>query len=252
MQWYLHTLHSKSRHVVLVVGNTGSGISSTINLIAGFPATRNTGPDASRLTWRVKSYPVDIDRTDTDKHPISLYEIPGFEGNNHNYNAKLIKYIRCLHKSVRIDLVLYCARHPLRTLPHAFKALREGLRGVPFAAVVTGLEREPGNMRDWWTRSSNGAALERRLGLSFDDYVCVTTLPVTETDLRKEFRRRREESQVQLKALICRHCDQEKVPGTGIPCPRYLAALDIMRTAASVSSYWSLFSKEFVHFYRSM
>lgn len=235
---------------MLVVGNTGSGISSTINLIAGCPVS-NSGPDAPRLTRRVKSYPVDIDHADINnsvvihhnQHPISLYEIPGFEG--HNHDAKLIKYIQCLHKSVRIDLVLYCVRHPLRRLPHTCEALKATLQGVPFAAVVTGLELEPRNMRDWWTRPSgegsrlsNGAALGSSLHLSFGDYACVTTLPAVHADHHPRLRDRRKESQVQLWALICRHCDRhDRVPGSGIPCPRYMAALDIMRTAASVSSH---------------
>ncbi|KIM59789.1 hypothetical protein SCLCIDRAFT_1217408 [Scleroderma citrinum Foug A] len=240
----------RSRHVVLVVGNTGSGVSSTINLIAGWPVS-NFGPDAPRLTRRVKSYRVDVAYTDTNVgnhnhiHPISLYEIPGFEGNDHDYNAKLIKYIHYLHKSVRIDLVLYCARQPLRMLPRTCEELRKTLQDVRFAAVVTGLERELGDMRDWWTRpskegstSSNGDALGSRLGLPFDDHACVTTLRAADTDHHPLLWDRRKKSEMELCALICRHCDRyEKVPGSGIPCPKYMAVLDIRRAVASASSH---------------
>lgn len=235
----------RSRHVVLVVGNTGSGVSSTISLIAGFPG-KNSSPDAQRRTRKAKLYSTEIDHTDINgvvsrnrSHPISLYEVPGFDGSGHD--VQLLKYIRYLHKSVGIDLVLYCIRHPRRFLPDTSRSLREALQDVRFAAIVTGLEMERRPMQGWWTRrseqgadGSNGAALQRVLRVSFDDHACVTTLSEKDTALNPRLQKLRKESQLQLWALISMHCSEhEKALGSGIPCERYMAALNI-RTAASL------------------
>lgn len=247
---------------MLVVGYTGEGVSSTINLIAGCPVS-SPSPDAQRRTRRVKSYPVDVYHRNIDgiidnstRHPISLYEIPGFEGDRRD--THLIEYIRCLHTSVGIDLVLFCIRQPRRMLPVTCGKLRETLRDVRFAAVVTGLERED-DMRSWWTRpsrdlldfkspdgaylelsdtessnsarlgspTSNGTALENGLGLSFVDHACVTTLSVAQVDMLSHLRYRREDSERQLGVLISKHCvENEKTPGTGA-LGRCISALNI-------------------------
>ncbi|KAL4079750.1 hypothetical protein J3A83DRAFT_1152667 [Scleroderma citrinum] len=240
----------RSRYVVVVVGNKGVGVSSTINLIANYPVS-TTSPDtvAPRHMRKANGCPAEVAHTNigvatdgnTLPHLVSLYEMPGFEGTVRDY--KVIKSIHRLHDKVGIDLVLYCTKHPHKGLPGTCKKLRGALQNVRFGAVVTGLERET-SMKDWWTSrstgrgdpdASNGATLEGRLGLSFDNYVCVTTLGEDQVGHHPKLLKQRKESQIQLWALICRHCDEnEKRPG--LPFWKYYITVVVLNKRVPVSS----------------
>ncbi|KAI6159261.1 hypothetical protein EDD17DRAFT_908122 [Pisolithus thermaeus] len=160
-------------HAIVVVGRTGVGVSSLVNLLAGCPVSRRSPDDIWHTTGPGASH---VNRREN----VSVYEIPGFGRNIRD--DTLIRSVRSLHAHRGIDLVLYCIRPVGETLmPQAFRLLRQNPQGVPFVAVVTGLE-QPGMMEKWWsTPSEEGKPTNefmlKELGMTFQDYVCVTTLP---------------------------------------------------------------------------
>ncbi|KAI5981245.1 hypothetical protein EDD15DRAFT_429149 [Pisolithus albus] len=228
---YCHEMfcnHEDERHVIVVVGRTGVGVSSLVNLLAGFPASGNS-PDARRHTRRVQKHAISIRL----RH-FSVYEIPGFGGDIKE--ETLINYVRSLHTHRGVDLVLYCMR-PIRgsLMPQTFRLLRRYLHEVPFVAVVTGLEHA-GVMEKWWsTPSEEGKSTNenmlRGLGMTFQDHVCITTLPEAEIAKNKALLMRRDMSEQEVRDLVCRYCwEDSKVQGTGGVCRRLTAGLG-MRAA---------------------
>ncbi|KAG6328265.1 hypothetical protein ID866_10824 [Astraeus odoratus] len=232
---HLPLLLSKERYVVVLVGHTGAGVSSTVNLIARCPINPHA-PDSKQHTRCIRRH-----YTDTPQRDISLYEIPGFGGEIPE--ADLMKYIVSLHKSLGIDLLLYCMRLQLKEfMPRTFQTLRRHLQGVPFVGVMTGLELYPVTMAEWWTRlpdsresgvRSNKEALKSR-GLEFDDHAGITTLPEKIIATNEKLLKRREKSEADMLTLIDRHCNAEKRSGSGGPCRRYLAVLS-MRSRAVIT-----------------
>lgn len=203
--------HNDKRHVVVVVGHTGVGVSSLVNLLAGYPASQKS-PDAKQRTRRVQKHPILI----RDRY-VSLHEIPGFGGDIKD--GTLINYVQSLHAHRGIDLVLYCMQPRRETLmPQTFGLLRQYLRGVPFVAVVTALEYYPETMEHWWSRPSedgrrsNGRILEEDVGMTFQDHVCVTTLPEANVAYYDVLQKRRgisgrdvQEAGLKMRAAICAH-----------------------------------------------
>lgn len=209
--------HNDKRHVVVVVGHTGVGVSSLVNLLAGCPVSRNS-PDAKPHTRWDKKHLIQIG--DSERY-VSVYEIPGFGGDIKD--GTLINYVRSLHAHRGIDLVLYCMR-PMRDtfMPQTFKLLRESLHKVPFVAVVTGLEYYGETMEQWWSTPSekdkpaNGRMLEMEFEMTFQDHVCVTTLPEVAIDDNKKLTRRREGSDEDVENLVCKYCKEDtKTPAAG-------------------------------------
>ncbi|KAI6028225.1 hypothetical protein EDC04DRAFT_159011 [Pisolithus marmoratus] len=216
--------HNDNRHVVVVVGRTGVGVSSLVDLLAGCPVSHKS-PDAKQRTRRVQRHLISI-----GERYASVYEIPGFGGDIKD--DTLINYIRSLHARRGIDLVLYCMRSMKETLmPQTFKLLRQNLRGVPFVAVVTGLEYHREKMEQWWTSPSgegNGRILEERHEMTFEDHVCVTTLPEVNVAYSKTLQDLRHGSSVDVGNLVCKYCREgTKVEGTGGVCWELTAGLKV-------------------------
>ncbi|KAG6328142.1 hypothetical protein ID866_10947 [Astraeus odoratus] len=223
------------RYVVVLVGHTGVGVSSTMNLIARYPVSRHA-PDSKQHTRCVRRHQTDIHQRD-----VALYEVPGFGGDIPDVD--LMKYIVGLHENLGIDLLLYCMRPQSKTfMPRTFQTLRQYLQNVPFVGVMTELEKYPVTMAEWWTRlpdskengaRSNKEALER-LGLEFNDHAGITTLPEDEVATNGILLKRREKSETDMLTLISRFCNAEKRSGSRGPCQRYLAALS-MRSRAVIT-----------------
>lgn len=216
------------KHIIVVVGHTGVGVSSLVNLLAGFPLSQNS-PDAKRRTRWFQKHVISI----RQRH-FSVYEIPGFGGDIGE--ETLISYVRSLHTHRGVDLVLYCMRPIRESLrPQTFELLRQSLHEVPFVAVVTGLEHA-GVMEKWWsTPSEEGKSTNenmlRGLGMTFQDHVCITTLPEADIANNKALLERRDMSEKEVRDLVCKYCREDsKVQPTGGVCRRLTAGLG-MRAA---------------------
>lgn len=211
------------KHVIVVVGYTGVGVSSLVNLLAGYPLSQNS-PDARRRTRWFQKHAISI----RQRH-FSVYEIPGFGGDIGE--ETLINYVRSLHTHRGIDLVLYCMRPIRETLmPHTFGLLRQSLHEIPFVAVVTGLEYAR-VMEEWWStppeegKPTNVQMLEE-LGMTFQDHVCVTTLPEADIVYNAALLKRRHRSEKDVQDLIYKYCEEgAKVPGTAGFLGRLVARL---------------------------
>ncbi|KAL4070224.1 P-loop containing nucleoside triphosphate hydrolase protein [Scleroderma yunnanense] len=205
-------------YVIVVVGRTGVGVSSLVNLIAGRTVAPHF-PDASQCTRRIRAYPAEIKGTS-----YLLYDIPGFDGKVST--ERLVNAIRTVERRRGVDLLLYCVRGKRNTfMPKTYRELRQTIpRVVPSVVVVTGLERYGGSeMVEWWsaipregatTTQSNGSHLEELL---FEDHVCVTTLPELDAVADGALRERRDLSAVEVKRIISHHCEGLKRPGSGRP-----------------------------------
>ncbi|KAI6103181.1 hypothetical protein EDD17DRAFT_1009564 [Pisolithus thermaeus] len=222
------------RYVIVVVGRTGVGVSSLVNLLAGCPVSQNS-PDARPRTRRVREHLISI-----RQRYISVYEIPGFGGDIRE--ETIIGHVRSLHSRRRVDLVLYCMRQLRETLmPRTFERLQHILHGVPFVAAVTELEQLE-MMEKWWsTPSEEGRPTNERmladLGMTFQHHVCITTLPEAMIATNETLMKLRGKSERDVSELVCR-CFQENPgaqgtggerenPGTGGLFRRIMARLGV-------------------------
>ncbi|KAI5984690.1 hypothetical protein EDC04DRAFT_2832774 [Pisolithus marmoratus] len=215
------------KHVIVVVGRTGVGVSSLVNLLAGFPVSQYS-PDAKRRTRWGQGHP----NISIRERYVTVYDIPGFGGDI--TDNTLINYVQSLHAHRGVDLVLYCIR-PMRDtlMPQTFKRLRQELSGVPFVAVVTQLEYYGETMEQWWStpsedgKSTNETML-KELGMTFQDHVCVTTLPDRDIANNETLRKRRDVSDEDVEDLVYRYCQEgTKVQGAGGVCWRLTAGLKV-------------------------
>ena len=171
---------------IMVLGPTGGGVSSVVNLIAGKDVARVSN-DTSRCTKKMSSYRIRL--VDGAKIvPITLYDIPGFE-----YNAKSpLEFPR-----VPISLAIIC----LEDFPAQVRATAEYLQNkwrkhgngnVPVLVVINHIAPKPDPV--WWEENQKHFP---SLGV-VTDHVCLT-------------RRKKEESTKQLHSLIIQHLSAHKV-----------------------------------------
>ncbi|KAF9232589.1 hypothetical protein BU15DRAFT_67342 [Melanogaster broomeanus] len=192
-------------YVVVVFGQTGVGVSSLVNLIAGTPLSA-FHPDTKTCTSKSKRHEFNLPGYDTQ---VCLYEVPGFGGGVRD--STLLKEICRLEKERPIDLFMYCLRKKSSTvLPNIVQQIRADVPGRTMIAVVTELEKFEGDMEAWWNTSleegkTNGKTLESK-GMMFDAHVCVTTLPPKDTALVEALRKRRDHSEEVVRRLIVDKC----------------------------------------------
>lgn len=191
---------------VIVVGESGIGKSSLINIVAGQQLAR-TSSDSAVCTLAPESYSVRI-----DGHDFLLWDTPGFnEGLTDpprtNCSAQLYSFLQRMSLEGKIDLLLYCipASRAKMTMVNNYQEICSVVPSTtPVAVVVTHLERHPGQMEDWW--ANNGGDL-RSLGMDFVGHACVTTLPDSSTRvLPSSIYERIAESRKALRSLIRRAC----------------------------------------------
>ena len=163
---------NRSLNIVLF-GQTGSGKSSVINLIAGRQVAEvSHGADACTLSFNPYTFPVNgrifhiwdtvgLDEPDT--------ELEAIEG--------ACDLIHQLTSQGGVDLFIFCIRAPRITVTSRanYRLFYEvlGRSSVPIASVITHLEQEV-DMEKWWERN---VKQREKLGLNFAGHACVTGLP---------------------------------------------------------------------------
>ncbi|KAF8840482.1 hypothetical protein BDN67DRAFT_637491 [Paxillus ammoniavirescens] len=168
---------SQPRNIVFF-GETGTGKSSAINLIAG-SSVADTNNDTGACTRVSACY-----KTMIRDEPFKLWDTRGLgeAGFFHSLfkggpEGELRKFLRERYQRQEIDLLVYCvrgsrAKEALLKNYKTFCAMTRQL-AAPVVIVVTHLEREK-NMEDWWERNESSL---RRLGMEFDGHACITAIP---------------------------------------------------------------------------
>ena len=161
---------------VVFFGETGAGMSSVINLIAGH-SVANVGTGAKTCT--LASHPYKIS---TGIQQFLIWDTMGLNGASSMYDTggratrNAAQLIHDLSEKGGVDLLVFCKRSRNLTKPEVncymfFKEfLCEGQ--VPVAVVVTHLECEA-CMEDWWIR--NDPYLRDSLG-DVVGHACITSL----------------------------------------------------------------------------
>ncbi|KAF9234452.1 hypothetical protein BU15DRAFT_52602 [Melanogaster broomeanus] len=183
-------------YVIVVFGRTGTGISSVVNLISGRADALCSG-GSNRCTKEIAQYEANI-----DSKKIHVYDIPGFGGGERELpDNEIITTIVDIHRKQVIGLLVQCLG-PRGGISHNDYLSVTSAVGpqVPIAAVVTHLEREGGEMDDWWLRNAEKLASKKMM---FVDHACVTTIPVPSNDA--QWGRRKMESEKAVRDLISRN-----------------------------------------------
>ncbi|KIJ19076.1 hypothetical protein PAXINDRAFT_128385 [Paxillus involutus ATCC 200175] len=175
----------KSTYNVVVVGETGVGKSSVINLVLGSNKAP-TANDVLGVTIGTACYEWEKDDTETFR----LWDTPGFgEGSAGNVSPERAKHalrslLTELHKAGGVHLLVFCMRG-ISAVTKGVKQTYETIirirnkvsRGVRIVAVVTELEKRSTSpdvvpsMEAWWKSNPDGLS-----ELTFSGHACITTL----------------------------------------------------------------------------
>lgn len=170
---------------VVIFGETGSGKSSLINLIAGYHCAE-VSSDARGCTLPTQNYHIMISGS-----PYDIHDTPGFgEGNagripNADAVLQLHQTITDLSRSMDpwtgmnrvagMNLLIFCVRGSRikDSMSKYWRQVYEGLCGkqVPIVLVVTGLEGEA-VMDHWWHRN---VGTFQAYGMHPSAVACITT-----------------------------------------------------------------------------
>jgi len=161
---------------VILFGETGSGKSSVVNLLAGKEVAR-TSPDIGGCTTACQPYSHIVNGVSyTIWDTVGLDEPMGDGAGHLRSIEQVCKLVRDLTKARGVDLLLFCHRQGrITTITQKIYALLYEVacrKSVPIAVVITHLEQEE-RMEDWWDQ--NAEIIERR-GIKFCGHACVTTL----------------------------------------------------------------------------
>lgn len=162
---------------VILFGETGSGKSSVVNLLAGKEVAQ-TSPDIDGCTKACHPYSLVVSGIS-----YTIWDTVGLDepmiGDTGYLRAieQVCKLVRDLTKAGGVDLLLFCHRQGrITTITQKNYALLYEVacrKSVPVAVVITHLEQEK-RMEDWWDQ--NADIFEQR-GVMFCGHACVTTLP---------------------------------------------------------------------------
>ena len=167
---------------ILVVGETGVGKSSVINLIAG-ETLADVSSGASGCTLEATSYDIVLTDRHRQGHHIRLFDTVGLNEpslSKNDYLAAIEKantLITGLLRTGGIRLLIFCIRGGRITsvTQNNYRLFCDVLcqNQVPVAFAITGMENEQ-PMEGWWARN---AALFARSNLFCSSHVCVTATP---------------------------------------------------------------------------
>ncbi|KAG1758002.1 P-loop containing nucleoside triphosphate hydrolase protein [Suillus lakei] len=174
-----HEKDPRAKNVV-IFGETGSGKSSVINVIAQKRLAK-TSNDAPGCTSEPQSYSVEI-----SGQKFALIDTAGLnEGTEGTVPPKqaikqlkslLRKHMKSRSPSDGVDLLVYCVRSatPRSALVYAHDTFYSRIcqMKVPMVVVVTGLEEET-PMEGWWNTDTTRQKFE---GMQIAGHACVTTI----------------------------------------------------------------------------
>ena len=188
---------------VLVVGETGVGKSSVINLIAG-EKLADVSSSASGCTMEATSYDIVLSDKEGHGHHIRLFDTVGLNEpslSKNDYLSAVEKanvLITQLLYTGGIRLLIFCIRGGRITAvtQNNYHLFRDILcqNQVPVAFVITGMENEQ-PMEGWWNRN---AALFKRFNILCTSHVCVTATP----GLRDVYAKQYQASQTAIHSML--------------------------------------------------
>ncbi|KAF8552191.1 hypothetical protein OG21DRAFT_1511766 [Imleria badia] len=183
---------------VIIFGETGTGKSSVVNLIAGSKLA-DTSPDAGACTFASNPYHVVLQ----NDRPFCIWDTIGLNEPeiSHDDYLRAVKHayrlIKELEHSGGVHLLLLCIRGRItKSVQQNYRLFVNVLceEKVPLCVVVTNLENEP-CMEEWW--NLNAEAFEK-YGISTDGHACITASP----GIEDVFRDRYEESRERMRRLL--------------------------------------------------
>lgn len=193
--------NGQNPYIVVVFGRTGVGVSSLVNLIVGSPVAQWHG-DTRPCTQQTMAYTAAF-----AGKQFCVYDIPGYGGGF--TDTEITEIIQDIKSKKGIDMLVYCLRKKRDTMmPSVFREIRHVVpQKVPMVGVVTELERQEGSVESWWTK--NGETLEK-MGITFDEHACVTTLAAEEVTGNERFSEFRLQSQEAVRGILARRCEGAK------------------------------------------
>ncbi|KAF8134421.1 P-loop containing nucleoside triphosphate hydrolase protein [Boletus edulis] len=191
---------------VLIVGETGVGKSSVINLIAG-EKLADVSSSATGCTLDATSYDVVLTDRNGQGHHVRLFDTVGMNEpslSKNDYFVAIEKANVLINQLLRtggIRLLIFCIRGGRITsvTQSNYHLFRDILcqNQVPVAFVITGMENEQ-PMEGWWTRN---AALFERSNLSCTSHACVTATP----GFRNVYAKQYQASQITIHSMLLDH-----------------------------------------------
>ncbi|KAG1872843.1 P-loop containing nucleoside triphosphate hydrolase protein [Suillus tomentosus] len=167
---------------IVVCGESGSGKSSLVNLIAGTNIAK-TSPDAVGCTTGTNVYDSDkLTSRQAETLKVKLIDTAGLdegtEGTVSDKEARkfLKKLLRTLTEQGNVHLIMYCVRgeKKIQTLRHNYELIHSQVKSkVPIVLVVTRLEDYLPEMENWWKVNEKTIS---DLGMIFAGHACITTM----------------------------------------------------------------------------
>ncbi|KAF9232603.1 hypothetical protein BU15DRAFT_54839 [Melanogaster broomeanus] len=209
--------NSKRKLNVVLFGESGAGMSSVINLLAGHVIAK-TSDHASACTLQSEEYEITLDgRTYCVWDTVGLVDTNRSHGSGHMDFVYGVQHAHLLIQMLArrgggVDLLLFCMRggRITRFNHQVYNLFYEVLCGrrVAIAAVLTHLEHE-GVMEEWWIK--NKSEFEK-YGMGFVGHACVTALSALSPDYSRLYAQKISESRRAMIALLRAHNDRAQEP----------------------------------------